>query len=98
MTDDMQRATGLEESKRRLEVTPNTLFESYVEHSYRYYQLDDPTIPDSHFDYICRELFEVFDQVDHPDRELTSPDALAAGTGFHMWGKWPKWVKERVGE
>ncbi|AWH32219.1 hypothetical protein [Stenotrophomonas sp. SAU14A_NAIMI4_8] len=78
--------------------SPNELFESYVEHSYRYYQLDEPVIPDSHFDLMCVDLLKVFGEVTHPDKRLTSEDALQAGTGFQMMFKWPQWVKDRVAE
>lgn len=77
-------------------IEPNALFEQYVEHSYRYYGLDEPTIPDSLFDKICRDLLAVWDQVDHPDKALTDADALEAGTGYQMLFKWPEWVVEKV--
>lgn|GEM_PF-6701900 len=75
---------------------PNELFEQYVEHSYRYYQLDDPVIPDCVYDELCARLLRVWDQVDHPDKNLTDESALEAGSGFQMWGKWPAWAKARV--
>jgi NAD-dependent DNA ligase len=77
-------------------MTPNARFESYVEHSYRYYQLDEPTVPDSYFDLLCLELAAVWDEVTHPDKHLTDRESLNAGTGFQMMFKWPAWVKARV--
>ncbi len=74
----------------------NLLFERYVKHSYRYYQLDDAVISDQEFDAICRELLPIFDKVTHPDRHLTDEAALSCGTGYQMTYKWPEWAKERV--
>ncbi len=76
--------------------TANRLFEQYVEHSYRYYGLDDPSIPDAVYDQICRDLYRVWDNVTHPDKHLTNYDALEAGTGYQMMFNWPEWVVERV--
>lgn len=76
------------------ELNPNLLFIEYVRHSYKYYQLDEPTITDAQFDRMCVELLRVFKDVTHPDKHLTDEDALRAGTGFQMMFKWPEWAKE----
>lgn len=76
--------------------TPNQLFEDYVFHSLLYYGCDEPQISDYEFDQICRELQLVWPQVTHPDKGLSDPSALSAGTGFQMQGNWPKWAKDRA--
>lgn len=74
----------------------DALFEDYVFHSFLYYALSDPVISDTEFDILCKKLHDAYRTLTHPDRALTDPDALQAGTGYQMSGKWPVWVFERA--
>lgn len=76
--------------------TPNQLFEDYVYYSFLYYQLDESKISDYEFDDLCQKLAGMWAQISHHDKGLTDPNALMAGTGYQMTGKWPKWVFERA--
>lgn len=62
----------------------NRLYGEYLEHSCRYYILDQPVIRDSEFDSICKELLERWNEVTHRYKSLTDKSALIAGTGFQM--------------
>ena len=71
---------------------PNKMFEAYVYHSFLYYELSTSEISDYDYDELCNRLAEVFHLVTHPQKGLTDCSALRAGTGFQMFGKYPKWV------
>lgn len=66
------------------ELSPNHLFGEYLEHSCRYYILNNPVISDSDYDKLCVRLLSVWDQVTHKYKQLTDESALSAGTGFQM--------------
>jgi DNA ligase (NAD+) len=70
----------------------NHLFQQYLIHSYRYYVMDDPIIPDTAYDQLCQQLLVEWLFVDHPDKSLTDSDALRAGTGYQLQFKYPPWV------
>lgn len=44
-------------------------------HNYRYYVLDEPTVPDAEYDRLFRELQAL--EAEHP--ELVTPESLPAG-------------------
>ena len=60
------------------------LCESYLEHSYRYYILDEPIIPDSYYDCICADIFAQIDNVPNKYSSIIDVDAMNATTGFHI--------------
>lgn len=62
----------------------NYLVPLYLVHSYLYYVLDKPIIPDSEFDKICKALFEKWDVIDHPHKKLINKESLKAGTGYYL--------------
>lgn len=62
----------------------NIAFVLYLEHSYRYYEMDHALISDATYDALCRSLLEEWQHVDHRHKHLTDEHALAAGTGFHI--------------
>jgi DNA ligase (NAD+) len=53
------------------------LREAIVEHNYRYYVLDDPSVPDAEYDRLMRELEEL--EREHP--ELADPDSPTQRVG-----------------
>lgn len=74
------------------------LYDSYLEHSYRYYNLDEPIISDYEFDTLCKRLLDRWDELKHPFKHLTDESALEAGTGFQLYHKIPDYIKGRVRE
>jgi hypothetical protein len=62
----------------------NALFGEYLEHSIRYYLLDNPVVPDGYFDTLCQTLLASWPQVTHRYRGLCDESALSAGTGFQL--------------
>ncbi len=54
-----------------------TLRSTIEHHNYRYYVLDDPTIPDAEFDRMMREL----EQIEHAHPQLVSPDSPTQRVG-----------------
>ena len=65
------------------EMTPNLLYVRYLMSSYLYYN-SYPIIPytDYQFDWLCKELLNRWDEVDHIHKYLTTEEDLKAGTGF----------------
>ena len=65
---------------------PNMLVPWYLIASYAYYVLDDPVISDDLYDRVCFLLAEELDAVniDHMHAHMCDPEALRAGTGFHV--------------
>lgn len=78
------------------QIEANVLFEDYVYHSFLYYECDQPRISDSTFDSLCRQLLTMWPEVTHPDKKLADENALQAGTGHQIAGRWPAWVKQRA--
>lgn len=56
----------------------------YLLHSYLYYILDQPVIPDEEYDKICKDLYEKWDEINHLHKHLVSKDDLKAGTGYSL--------------
>lgn len=67
-------------------VQMNRLYMAYLEHSIRYYELDEPVISDELYDRLCRALLRHWPAFEHSLKHLTDADALAAGTGFQLVG------------
>lgn len=72
--------------------------EQYLVHSYIYYELDDQLITDWSYDMLCRWMYVNFDALEHPHLGLVDKDALAAGTGHHLMGKFPEDIKQLAAE
>lgn len=65
----------------------NYAYGLYLEHSYRYYELDAPIIRDWEFDALCQVLLARWPHVTHRYKSLTDEASLAAGTGYQLHGK-----------
>lgn len=74
----------------------NSLCESYLEHSYRYYINDAEIIRDCEYDQICRDIFAQIDDVPEQYKHIIDADAMAATTGFHIkLNEYPDFIVER---
>lgn len=62
---------------------PNMMIPFYLMASYAYYELDSPIMSDADFDWCCRELDRLWDQVDHIHKMWIDRDDLSAGTKLH---------------
>ena len=64
----------------------NRMVPWYLMASYAYYILDKPILSDGMYDGLCKNLLDEVDQmnIDHPHIGLCEPDALRAGTAFHI--------------
>ncbi|MDF3054855.1 MAG: ligase LigA [Gammaproteobacteria bacterium] len=60
-----------------LQTELQTLREALIEHSYRYYVLDDPSVPDAEYDRLLLRLKQI--EADHP--ELITPDSPTQRVG-----------------
>lgn len=65
----------------------NSAFGLYLEHSYRYYEMDQPLISDAQFDQLCQILVEGWDQITHRYKHLADIETLKAGTGYQLVGR-----------
>jgi NAD-dependent DNA ligase len=65
----------------------NQLYMAYLEHSVRYYEMDQSFIPDALFDRLCQALLRHWDGFEHSLKHLTDKGALRAGTGFQLVGR-----------
>lgn len=68
------------------QLTFNRLYMAYLEHSVRYYELDDPVIDDALYDRLCQALLRHWAGFGHSLKHLTDASALRAGTGFQITG------------
>ena len=76
----------MDETKRILEL--RKLLKQY---SYEYYTLDKPTIPDSEYDMLFRELEDL--EAKHP--EMDDPDSVTKRVGFEILSEFKKITHER---
>lgn len=76
----------MNETKRILEL--RKLLKQY---SYEYYTLDKPTIPDSEYDMLFRELEDL--EAKHP--EMDDPDSVTKRVGFEILSEFKKITHER---
>lgn len=60
------------------------LVAAYLIHSFLYYQCEVSVITDAEYDAICLELLERYNEIEHPHKYLVDPDALRAGSGYHL--------------
>ena len=71
----------------------NLLVPWYLMSSYAYYEKDDPFLSDQCYDWICQQLDERWDAVEHMHKHIVDRAALKAGTGFQLAGKLPPMTK-----
>ena len=63
-------------------ISINRLVPIYLMSSYLYYELDKNVLKDEEFDYICKKLYDNFDDVTHMHKHLLDKDNLKAGSGY----------------
>ena len=63
-------------------VSLNRLVPIYLMSSYLYYELDKNVLDDTQFDYVCKKLYDNFDDVTHMHKHLLDKDNLKAGSGY----------------
>lgn len=56
----------------------------YLMASVAYYHWNESWIPDEDYDMLCFELYQKFEELNHPHKHLLDKEALLAGTGFHI--------------
>jgi hypothetical protein len=67
----------------------------YLLASYCYYLLDESPLTDDAFDYLCKRLLDVFDQVEHQHKHLITKADLEAGTCLLREDQFPLIVRTR---
>lgn len=68
----------------------NRLVPYYLMSSYLYYELDEITpITDSEYDILCKRLYDEWENITHVHKGLVRKDALLAGSGFYLSGRYP---------
>ena len=71
----------------------------FLVHSYLYYNVNMSLLDDAVFDYLCRRLYENFEQFEHMHKHLLDKEALQAGTGFYLKTKdYPRIVRSIAGQ
>lgn len=63
-------------------VSINRLVPIYLMSSYLYYEHDKNVLDDTQFDYVCKKLYDNFDDVTHMHKHLLDKDNLKAGSGY----------------
>ena len=63
-------------------VSLNRLVPIYLMSSYLYYEHDKNVLDDTQFDYVCKKLYDNFDDVTHMHKHLLEKDNLKAGSGY----------------
>ena len=63
-------------------VSLNRLVPIYLMSSYLYYEHDKNVLDDTQFDYVCKKLYDNFDDVTHMHKHLLDKDNLKAGSGY----------------
>ena len=63
-------------------ISINRLVPIYLMSSYLYYEHDKNVLKDEQFDYLCKKLYDNFDDVTHMHKHLIDKDNLKAGSGY----------------
>ena len=63
---------------------PNLALSHYLMSCYLYYMRHQSVYTDEEFDLIAKKLLEVWDEVEHPHKDLVSLEDLEAGTGYSI--------------
>lgn len=61
---------------------PNAMVSWYLIASYAYYERNESLLSDHYFDYLCKDLLEQIEDIEHVNKNLLDMSALEAGTGF----------------
>lgn len=68
---------------------PNLLIPHYLIHSWLYYERHVSILTDTYYDEMCKELAEKLPTVEHLHKHLVDPEALRAGTAYHLKDSYP---------
>lgn len=73
------------------------LVNAYLIFSYLYYEKDESIVSDYFYDNMCRTMLDNFDKLgDSEYKDMVTEDALRAGTGHHLVGKFPEPVVKKA--
>lgn len=65
-------------------INDNQLIPYYLMSCYLYYKKNEQVLTDKEFDDLCRELYEKWEQLDHPHKKLINKELLLANTGYSI--------------
>ena len=80
-----------------MDYTTESLYEVvslYLVTSFLYYRCDMSVIQDFQYDEICQRLYNEFDDISHPYKDLLDKDELSSGSGYSI--KYPKEAKSII--
>ena len=63
-------------------ISINRLVPIYLMSSYLYYDLNKNVLDDTQFDYVCKKLYDNFDDITHMHKHLLDKETLQAGSGY----------------
>ena len=66
------------------EISINRCVPYYLMSSFLYYKGDKHILDDNEFDYLCKRLYDEWDNITHYHKDLLDRDSLRAGTGFEL--------------
>lgn len=66
------------------EISINRCVSYYLMSSYLYYKGDICILEDNEFDYMCKRLYDEWDNVTHHHKHFIDRDSLKAGTGYEL--------------
>lgn len=67
--------------------------------SFLYYRENVSVISDEAFDWLCKQMVERWDEINHEHKQFVSLDDLRAGTGYALdWARLPGRVYGTAGE
>ncbi len=72
-------------------MTPNELVSWFLIGCYAYYELSEPVMTDTDFDFLVERLKEEWDNADHYHKEIINKGHLEATTGYDI--DYPKIIK-----
>lgn len=70
--------------KKEVKVKKKYPVGKYLVATFLYYHCDFSVMEDEEFDKICKELFDNFDDINHPHKHLLDRDSLQAGSGYQL--------------
>ena len=65
-------------------VDKNMLVPYYMVYSYLYYVENISYVSDKEYDFICKTLYEEWDNVNHFHKYLIEKESLLSGTGYYL--------------
>lgn len=66
------------------EIPINRCVPYYLMSSFLYYKGDKTILEDGDFDYMCKRLYDEWDNITHYHKHLLDKDSLRAGTGYEL--------------